>query len=266
MDNEPHATGRVAGKIALVTGSTSGIGEGIAMLFAAEGASVMISGRDTERGAQVVEQAIAAGVPADRLAFHRADLSDVEQCRDLVAQTVERLGGLDILVNNAGDVTRGTIENTTIELWDRHMAVNLRAPFVLTQAALPHMRARGGGSIVNIGSINAYIGATKLLSYSTSKGGLMTFTKNVASDLKRYRIRVNQLNVGWTLTDGEERVQRDETGREDWLEQAVAQAPFGRLLLPRDIALAAIYFASDESALITGSVLDLEQSPIGAPG
>jgi len=257
-------TGRLAGKIALVTGSTSGIGEGIAMLFAQEGARVLISGRDTERGHKVLEQAVTAGVPRDHVAFHPADLIDVAQCQGLVEQAAKVFGGLDILVNNAADVSRGTIENTTVELWDRHMAINLRAPFVLTQAAVPHMRTRGGGSIINIGSINAYIGATKLLSYSTSKGGLMTFTKNLASDIKRYRIRVNQLNVGWTLTDGEEIVMRAETGRDDWLEQAVATRAFGRLLLPRDIALAAIYFASDESALVTGSVLDVEQGPVGA--
>jgi NAD(P)-dependent dehydrogenase (short-subunit alcohol dehydrogenase family) len=263
MEHSGETTGRLAGKIALVTGSTSGIGEGIAKEFARVGARVLVSGRDAERGARVVDEIAAAGVPRELLAFHRADLADVDECRALVEQTVEIFGGLDVLVNNAADVTRGNIENTTVELWDRHMAVNLRAPFVLTQAAVQPMRARGGGSIVNIGSVNAYIGETKLLSYSASKGGLMTFTRNVASYLKRYRIRVNQLNVGWTLTDGERQVMRSDTGGDEWLAQAEATRPFGRLLLPRDIALAALYFASDESALVTGSVLDLEQGPVG---
>ncbi len=263
MNHFGERPGRLDGKLALVTGSTSGIGEGIAAEFAREGACVLLSGRDSERGAQVIEKIVASGVPPEHLGFRRADLADVAQCRALVEHAVSVFGGLDILVNNAADVTRGNIENTTVELWDRHMAVNLRAPFVLTQASVPHMRARGGGSIVNIGSINAYIGETKLLSYSASKGGLMTFTRNVASYLKRDRIRINQLNVGWTLTDGERKVMRSDTGSDEWLAQAEAARPFGRLLLPRDIALAALYFASDESALVTGSVLDLEQGPVG---
>jgi len=261
--NSEVQKGRLKGKIAVVTGSTSGIGRGIAYKFACEGASVMISGRDPERGQGVIDEILTATGPSASLAFHSADLTDEAQCRALITATVEAFGGLDILVNNAGDFTRGTIDNTTVELWDRHMALNLRAPFVLTQAAVPPMRERGGGSIINIGSVNAYIGGRNLLSYSASKGGLMTFTKNVAAYLNRDRIRVNQLNVGWTLTEGEDRVQRAEQGRDDWLEAAEAHRPFGRLLLPRDIALAALYFASDDSALVTGSVLDLEQNPVG---
>jgi NAD(P)-dependent dehydrogenase (short-subunit alcohol dehydrogenase family) len=258
------SAGKLEGRIALVTGSTSGIGEGIALRFAREGALVMISGRDEQRGVGVIDQAAAMGVPRERLGFQRADLVDVEQCRALVAHTVERFGGLDILVNNAADVSRGNIENTTVELWDRHMAINLRAPFILTQAAVPHFRSRGSGSIVNIGSVNAYIGETKLLSYSASKGGLMTFTKNVAAYLRRYRIRCNQLNVGWTLTAGEDVVMRADTGRDDWLAEAEATRPFGRLLRPDDIAAAALYFASDDSSMVTGAVLDIEQGPVGA--
>jgi NAD(P)-dependent dehydrogenase (short-subunit alcohol dehydrogenase family) len=127
------------------------------------------------------------------------------------------------------------------------------------------MKARGGGAIVNIGSVNAYIGAPKLGPYSVSKGALMTMTRNAASALKKYRIRVNQLNVGWTLTEGEERVQRKDGKGAEWLAEATATRPFGRLLSPHDIALAAAYFASDDGALITGSVLDLEQEPLGAP-
>jgi NAD(P)-dependent dehydrogenase (short-subunit alcohol dehydrogenase family) len=126
------------------------------------------------------------------------------------------------------------------------------------------MKTRGGGSIINIGSVNAYIGEPKLGPYAVSKGGLMTLTKNAASTLNKYRIRVNQLNVGWTLTEGEHRVKLEEGKGDDWLEAATATRPFGRLLLPRDIAHAAAYFASDESALITGAVLDMEQYPVGA--
>jgi NAD(P)-dependent dehydrogenase (short-subunit alcohol dehydrogenase family) len=143
--------------------------------------------------------------------------------------------------------------------------VNLRAPFLCLQEAVKAMKARGGGSILNIGSVNAYIGEPKLGPYSVSKGGLMTLTRNAAATLNRHRIRVNQINVGWTLTEGEDRVKREEGKGADWLEQAIATRPFGRLLMPHDIAAAAAYFASDDSALVTGTVMDLEQYPVGAP-
>ena len=139
------------------------------------------------------------------------------------------------------------------------------APLLLIQAAIPHMRARGGGSVVNIGSVNAYIGEPKLCPYSVSKGGLMTLTRNVAATLNRDRIRVNQINVGWTLTEGEDAVQKKQGTHGDWLGDAAKIMPHGRLLTPREIACAAAYFASDESALVTGGVLDMEQMPIGAP-
>jgi NAD(P)-dependent dehydrogenase (short-subunit alcohol dehydrogenase family) len=125
------------------------------------------------------------------------------------------------------------------------------------------MKTRGGGSIVNIGSINAYVGLSTLGPYSVSKGGLMTMTRNAAVAFRKYRIRVNQLNVGWTLTENEEKVQRMEGKGPDWLADAIATRSFGRLLSPRDIALAAAYFASDDGAMITGAVLDLEQFPLG---
>ena len=120
----------------------------------------------------------AAGGEGD---WHRADLADAAACAGLVAFAVERFGALDVLVNNAALTTRGDIEHTTLEVIDSMFAVNLRAPLLLIQAAIPHMRARGGGSIVNIGSVNAYIGEPKLCAYSVTKGGLMTLTKNTAA-------------------------------------------------------------------------------------
>src|ERR1051325_7451276 len=124
------------------------------------------------------------------------------------------------------------------------MVAKCRAPFILLQEPIPHFRRRGGGSVVNIGSILAYVGEPKLGAYSVSKGGLMTFTRNAASLLNTARIRVNQINVGWTLTEGERRVKREQEGKgEEWIAAAVATRPFGRLLNPIDIAYAAAYFA-----------------------
>jgi NAD(P)-dependent dehydrogenase (short-subunit alcohol dehydrogenase family) len=249
-------------KIALVTGSSSGIGRGIAEHFAALGARVVVHGLDPEETRAVGDRLRSAGHVAASIA---ADLADVEACRGVVRFAIETYGGLDVLVNNAGSVARGYIEDAPVELWNATMAVNLRAPFLCLQEAVKSMKTRGGGSIVNIGSVNAYIGEPKLGPYSVSKGGLMTLTRNAAASLNRYRIRVNQLNVGWTLTEGEDRIKRSEGKGPEWLDEAIATRPWGRLLSPHDIALAAAYFASDDSALVTGAVTDLEQYPVGAP-
>ncbi|HEX5084467.1 MAG TPA: SDR family oxidoreductase [Blastocatellia bacterium] len=254
---------RLKDKIAVVTGSGAGMGEGMVRLFAEEGARIVVSGRDEEKGQAVAAEIAAAGAQA---VFIRADVSVEADCRALIDKTVERFGGIDVLVNNVGLSTRGTIEDTTVELWDKLFATNVRSAFICMQQAVKYMKERRQGSIINIGSVNAYIGEPKLTAYSATKGAMMTLTKNTASYLNRYRIRVNQLNVGWTLTPNERRVKTVEEGKgEDWLEEAVRTRPWGRLLSPRDVAMAALYFASDESELITGSVLDMEQYPVGAP-
>jgi NAD(P)-dependent dehydrogenase (short-subunit alcohol dehydrogenase family) len=251
------------GRIAIVTGATSGIGRGIAEHFASLGADVVVHGREREDGLETVRRVRAAG---RRSEYYDGDLTNEAVCRGLIAFAVERFGGLDILVNNAGDTSRGDLEHIPVALFDRIMAVNLRAPFILLQAAIPHLRARGGGSVINIGSILAYVGEPRLGAYSASKGGLMTLTKNAAALLNRDKIRVNQINVGWTLTEGERRVKREQEGKgEDWLAEAIATRPFGRMLYPQDIAYAAAYYASDESECVTGSILDLEQYPAGVP-
>jgi len=254
---------RLDGKISVITGATSGIGRGIAEHFASLGSHVLVHGRDRSDGLETVRRVQAAGREAD---YFDGDLTDEAACRALIRRAAERFGGLDILVNNAADTGRGDLEHIAVARWDAIMAVNLRAPFILLQESIPLLRRRGGGSVVNIGSILAYVGEPKLGAYSVSKGGLMTFTRNAASLLNRDRIRVNQINVGWTLTEGERRVKREQEGKGDeWVEQAVATRPFGRLLAPIDIAFAAAYFASSESECVTGSVLDLEQYPPGAP-
>ncbi|MEK7831989.1 MAG: oxidoreductase, partial [Acidobacteriota bacterium] len=239
------------------------MGEGIARLFAEQGASVVISGRDREKGEAVAADIARQGSPA---IFHRADVSIEADCRALIDRSVEHFGQIDVLVNNVGLSTRGTIEDTTVELWDQLFATNVRSAFVCAQQAVKYMKQRRSGSIINIGSVNAYIGEPKLMAYSATKGAMMVFTKNTASYLNQYQIRVNQLNVGWTETPNEHRVKIEEEGKgENWLEDAVKTRPWGRLLVPRDVAMAALYFASDESQLVTGSVLDVEQHPVGAP-
>lgn len=254
---------RLAGKVAVVTGAGSGLGEGIVRLFAEEGARVVVSNRDVTKADQVAASIVAAG--GDAIAI-RADVGVESDCRNLIDQTVKHFGQIDVLVNTVGYSARGTIEETSVELWDEVFGLNVRSSFICTQQAVRYMKERQCGSVINIGSVNAYIGEPKLMAYAASKGALMTLTKNLASYLNRYRIRVNQLNVGWTLTPNEHYVKVHIEGKgENWVDEAVKSRPWGRLLLPRDIALAALYFAADESELITGTVMDMEQYPVGAP-
>ena len=256
-----HLTGSLAGKVALVTGSSRGIGAGIARSFADYGAMVSVHGIDLEEGRVVAASIRESGGTAIAL---EGDLKDEAQCRDLVHDTLREFGQLDILVNNAAIYPRGAIETTTVALWDEVFATNLRAPFILCQEAVAHMKPRNTGCIINIGSVNGVFGLPKLLAYSSSKGGLTTLTKNLSNSMTEYRIRVNQINPGWVLTEGERHIQTMVEKRgENWLEDIVKTRPFGRMLLPEDIARAALFLAT--SPLITGAIIDYDQLPVGAP-
>jgi NAD(P)-dependent dehydrogenase (short-subunit alcohol dehydrogenase family) len=246
-------------QVALVTGSAQGIGAGIAKVFAAHGASTVIHGLN-EGAADEVANAIRK-TGGESLAIS-GDLRDATFCRKLVERTISRFGRLDILVNNAATTRRSNIDDP-VEVWDDILAINLRAPFILCQESLRHMKQRRSGCIINIGSLNAYVGGRKLLAYSVSKGGLTTFTKNLANYLTSYHIRVNQINPGWVLTEGERHVQSVIEGKgEGWLKRAEEERPFGRLLSPDDIAEGALFLAT--APLISGAVIDYEQGPVGA--
>jgi NAD(P)-dependent dehydrogenase (short-subunit alcohol dehydrogenase family) len=247
-------------QVALVTGSSQGIGAGIAHTFAAHGARVVIHGLQEGAGAEVAARIRNMGGEALAIC---GDLRDEPFCRRLAQDTLKQFGRLDVLVNNAATTRRSNIEDDPVEVWDEILAINLRAPFILCQEAVKHMKHRRAGCIINIGSVNAYIGGRKLLAYSVSKGGLMTFTKNLANYLLKYQIRVNQINPGWVLTEGERHVQSVMEGKgEGWLKQAEAGRPFGRLMSPDDIAEAALFLAT--APLISGAVIDYDQGPVGA--
>ncbi len=269
MKEAHHAEGELAGQVAVVTGSTQGIGAGIAQILAEHGARVMLHGLERDVGEKTAKALRASG---HHVQLEIGDLKSQEECRRLIQTTFEHFGSVDILVNNAAVVHRSRIETTSVSLWDEIFATNVRAPFILCQEAVKLMKGRkispaegraSQGCIINIGSVNAYVGQTKLLAYSASKGALMTFTKNLSNYLTRYRIRVNQINPGWVLTEGEDYVEAvAEAKGSRWLEDALKTRPFGRMLLPGDIARAALFFATND--LITGAVLDYEQVTIGA--
>ncbi|MBS7703126.1 SDR family oxidoreductase [Chelatococcus asaccharovorans] len=254
----------LGGKVAIVTGGTQGLGEAIAREFAARGLTgIVVTGRNRERGASVAAALCAQGC---RAIFHAADLSDLAAVQSIVPVAERHFGRLDILVNAAGDTDRGTILDTTPELYNRIMAVNLTAPFFLIQDAATLMRRLGiAGTVVNIQSMSAHGGQPFLAAYSVSKGALATLTRNAAYGLRADRIRVNGLNIGWMATPGEDAILRLRHGAEDgWQEEAARRQPFGRLVDPREVAKAVAYLASGESGLMTGANIDFDQTILGA--
>jgi NAD(P)-dependent dehydrogenase (short-subunit alcohol dehydrogenase family) len=252
------------GRYAVVTGGTQGLGEAVARLLAARGAAgLVVCGRGAERGRAVADDIGKGGCPTR---FVQADLAGVDDCRRVIAAADEAFGNLHVLVNCAGMTDRGTLWDTSPELWDRMFAVNVRAPFFLMQDAAKIMRREGTpGAVVNIISMSSHGGQPFITAYCASKGALVTLTKNVAFTLLRHRIRVNGLNIGWTDTPGEDRIQREYHGaRDDWLDGAERGLPLGRLIKPDEVARAVAFLASEESGLMTGSIIDYDQSVLGA--
>jgi NAD(P)-dependent dehydrogenase (short-subunit alcohol dehydrogenase family) len=255
---------RLDGKYAVVTGGTQGLGAAIARTFADAGAAGIVTcGRNAENG-HAVATAITESTDCP-VHFVKADLGRVADCRAVIAAADERFGRLDILVNAAALTDRGTIIDTTEERFDDIFAVNLRGPFFLMQDAAKLMIRDGvEGSIVNIGSISALTGQPFIAAYCTSKGALATLTRNTAYALMCNRIRINQLNIGWMESAGEDRVQREYHGSQDgWAEKAGAGLPYGRLVTPEEVAIAVTFLASADSGLMTGSVVNFDQSVWG---
>jgi NAD(P)-dependent dehydrogenase (short-subunit alcohol dehydrogenase family) len=252
------------GKYAVVTGSTQGVGEAVARLLAARGAAgIVICGRNKARGKAVAKELATVGCEAH---FVAADLADLGDCRKVMARAGKAFGNLHILVNAAGLTDRGTILDTSPELFDRMFAVNVRAPFFMMQDAAKIMRREGTpGAMVNILSMSSRGGQPFICAYSGSKGALLTLTRNIAFSLMRDHIRVNGLNIGWTDTPGEDRTQKQFHGADPgWLDDAEQRQPFGRLIKTDEVARAVAFLASEESGLMTGSIVDFDQSVLGA--
>ncbi|GLR67158.1 short-chain dehydrogenase [Acidocella aquatica] len=256
---------QMAGKIAIITGGTQGLGAAIARLFAERGAQgLVICGRSRGKGeAQAAKIKTETGV---EVRFVAADLANVEDCRTVVAQADAAFGRVDVLVNAAAVTDRGTILDTSPELFDHMFAVNVRAPFFLMQEALKIMkREKTEGAIVNICSMSALAGQPFISAYCASKGALATLTRNTAYAVLRNRIKVNALNIGWMATEGEDQIQmKYHGGNPNWRAEAEAGQPFGRLLDPLEVARAVAFLSSAESGLMTGSVVNFDQSIWGA--
>ena len=264
MDSKSLSHLSMDGKVAVITGSTQGLGEAIAHLFAERGCSgLVITGRNAARGAKVKAALEAKGA---KVVFVEAELSKIDDVRKVIAACDKEFGKIDALVNAAGFTDRGTIWDTTPEFFDQMFAINVKAPFFLMQDALHLMKkSKTRGSIVNILSVSGHGGQSFISAYCSSKGALAILTKNVAASVMKSRVRVNGLNIGWMDTPGEDRIMKTfHEADSDWLRKAESGRPFGRLLKPAEVARACAYLCSDESGLMTGSIIDFDQQVLGA--
>lgn len=239
--------GKLSGKVAIVTGAASGIGEAIAALYLNEGARVVVSdlpGHGLEQ--RFPNQAQVRAVEIDVTAY--------EAPQRIVETATREFGGLDVLVNNAGIALGKQFEETTDEEFDRIMNVNVRSVFRMTRAAVPHLRARGGGSVINLASIMSSTGGPQLSAYATSKHAVLGLSRGMAVDLGKYGIRVNALQPGSIWTGMSRPFFDDPNFRKYW----EAKAPMGRIGDPVDVAVVALFLATDEARFVSGAGIAID--------
>ena len=261
----PHGTrpnALLRDRVVLISGGTAGLGAGIARAAAREGATVAVTGRRREPGEALAAELTAGGTKA---LFVQADVADVAQARACAAAVIAAFGRVDSLVNAAGLTARGTLLDTTPDLFDAHIAVNLKAPFFLMQAVVADLVARQApGTIVNIISTSEHGGQPYLAPYVAAKAGLAGLTRNAAHAHRWDKIRINGLNIGWTDTEGEDATQRRFHGAgDDWRAKAGASLPMGKLGQVGEIADFVVFLLSDRSGVVTGSVIDWDQNVLG---
>jgi len=245
---------RLDGKVALVTGAGSGIGEQIARVYARQGAAVIVGDRDEAGGTRVTTLIVAEG---GRARYQPLDVTDSASAQDAVASCAATEGGLHVLVNNAGIGYVGDVLETDEGEYEKLMAVNARGVFLCSKAAVAHMVAHGGGVIVNMASVAGMVAVGRRFAYGASKGAVIAMTKSMAIDLVERGVRVNCICPGTIHTPFVEgyldRFHKD--NKEETLAGLNARQPMGRLGMPEEIAYAALYLASDEAAFATGSEL-----------
>ncbi len=243
---------QLSAKTAIVTGAGLGIGKAIALLFAQQGAHVVVADADSRAGAATTQEILDL---RGKAAFIACDVSNAEQVRKLVEQTVEIFGGLDILVNNAGISCTGTVVSTSEEVWNQVIGVNLTGVYLCSKYAIPALLERGGGTIVNIASVAGLAGLREGAAYNASKGGVVLLTKNMALDFADKGIRVNCVCPGATLTPMYEAGIARSPDPEAIRAKMTALRPMGRLGVPEEVAQAVLFLASPASSYITGHIL-----------
>lgn len=239
---------RLKNKVAIITGAGSGIGRATAKIFAAEGAKVVVADYKPEGAQETVKMIVDAGGEA---VFSQTDVSKTDQVQAMINLAVEKFGGLDILFNNAGVAPMADLANTTEEIWQETIDVDLKGVFLGTKFAVPEMEKRGKGKIINTASIAGLVGFQGITAYCAAKGGVVNMTKELALDLASKKININAIAPGVIKTNMTADILKDEK----MAQGLMAQTPIGRLGEPEDIAWAALYLASDESDFVTGHTL-----------
>ncbi len=246
---------RLAGKVGLITGGTSGIGRATAVLFAQEGADVVITGRDEGRGAEVSAEIEGAG---GRARFVRADVRSAEDCARAVEEALAAFGRLDVLFNNAGLYIENDVLGCDEAEWDVQLDTMLKGTYLMCRAAIPHMIRAGGGAIVNNSSGWGLVGGERAVAYCAAKGGVTLLTKALAMDHGRHGIRVNAVCPG----DTETAMEHADAERKGWTWEAyvdwASQRPLGRMGRVEEVARVVVFLASDEASFITGAALPVD--------
>jgi NAD(P)-dependent dehydrogenase (short-subunit alcohol dehydrogenase family) len=248
-------------KIVVITGASQGLGAATARLMDERGAAgLLLVGRDQARG-DAVAQSLGC-----RAEFVSVDLARPEAPAEVMAAADQAFGRVDSLINAAALTVRGSVWDSDPELWHSMLSINTVAPAQLITEAVKLMKRDGiAGTVVSVGSVAAYGGQDFLYPYSASKAALQAITRNAAFSVMRHRIRINLIQPGWMKTEGEDTIQRRFHGAEDgWLEAAEAEQPFGRLIDPNEVARSICFLASEESGMMTGTVIDFDQSIQGA--
>lgn len=240
---------RLKGKVALVTGSSRGVGRAVALAYAREGASVVVNyTSNKEAGEEVVAAVQKMGSKA---VLFKADVAKAADAEALVQKGIEEYGGLDILVNNAGFSRPAMLLKMTEEQWDQVLAIHLKGAFLCTQFAARHMKEKMSGKIINVTSVAGLVGTVGQINYSAAKGGLLSLTKSAARELARYNICVNVISLGIVATDMTEKIRTDEKLKEIYMNRILLK----RFAEPDDISPAFVFLGSDESSYITGQLL-----------
>ncbi len=265
MDNKytPNLSEQFKDKIIIVTGSTQGSGAETAKLLAGRGAKgIAICGRNEQKGNKIKDEIKKIG---SECVYIKADLENLSDCKRIVAETDKKFKTVDSFINVAAFTERGTILSTTEENYDKNFNINVKAPLFMMQDVIKIMiRDKKKGTIAHVLSMAAYSGMPFLTAYSSSKAALAIMIKNVANSVSGHQIRINGVNLGWTDTPAETVIQKKfHNADDDWLKKKEAEVPFKRLNKPLDVARILAFLCSDESGIMTGSIVDFDQTVAG---